>query len=187
MPTVSEVFTIESPWESANKARAALGIKPAERLLFVRIATQTMEFFHRGKLVRSFVISTSLRPPSNVKNSLGTPRGHHEIAQRIGAGQPPGMVFKARVCTGHHFNELSAEADTGNLITSRILWLRGLEAGVNRGGDVDTHARYIYIHGTNREATLGQPQSAGCVLMRNLEIVELYEEVRTGDHVLIVD
>ncbi|ATC65905.1 L,D-transpeptidase [Nibricoccus aquaticus] len=187
MPTVSEVFTIDSPWESANKARASLGIKPAERLLFVSIAKQTMQFFRAGKLIRSFVISTSKKPPSNVKNSLGTPRGHHEIVERIGAGQPPGMVFKARVCTGHHFSELSAEADTGNLITSRILWLRGLETGVNRGGEVDTHDRYIYIHGTNRESTLGHPQSAGCVLMRNLEIVELYDDVRTGDHVLIVD
>ena len=146
-----------------------------------------MQFFLKGKLVRSFVISTSKKPPSNVKNSLGTPRGHHEIAERIGAGQPPGMVFKARVCTGHHFSELSPAVDTGNLITSRILWLRGLEPGVNRGGEVDTYDRYIYIHGTNREALLGQPQSAGCVLMRNLDIVELYEEVRTGDHVLITD
>ncbi len=187
MPTVSEVFTIDSPWESANKARASLGIKPAERLLFVSIANQTMQFFLKGKLVRSFVISTSKKPPSNVKNSLGTPRGHHEIAERIGAGQPPGMVFKARVCTGHHFSELSPEADTGNLITSRILWLRGLENGINRGGGVATHDRYIYMRGTNREALLGQPQSAGCVLMRNLEIVELYDDVRTGDHVLIVD
>ena len=144
-----------------------------------------MQFFRKGTLVRSFVISTSKKPPSNVKNSLGTPRGHHEIAERIGAGQPPGMVFKARVCTGHHFSELSAEADTGNLITSRILWLRGLESGVNRGDEVDTYDRYIYIHGTNREDSLGQPQSAGCVLMRNLEIVELFEEMRIGDHVLI--
>jgi hypothetical protein len=146
-----------------------------------------MQFFRRGILVRSYVISTSKRPPSNVKNSLGTPRGHHEIAERIGAGQPAGMVFKARVCTGHHFNELTPEADNGNLITSRILWLRGLEAGVNRGGDVDSYERYIYVHGTNREALIGQPQSAGCVLMRNLDIIELYEDVRTGDHVLIVD
>ncbi len=187
MPTVSEVFTIDSPWESANKAAAALGIKPAERLLFVQISTQTMQFFFRGKLVRSFAVSTSKRPPSNVKNSLGTPRRLHEIAERIGAGQPPGIVFKARVSTGHHFHELSPAADDGNLITSRILWLRGLEPGVNRGGDVDTYERYIYIHGTNREDRIGEPQSAGCVLMRNLDIVELYEHVRAGDLVWIVD
>jgi Uncharacterized protein conserved in bacteria len=146
-----------------------------------------MQFFARGKLVRTFVVSTSKRPPSNVKNSLGTPRGLHEIAERIGAGQPPGIVFKARVSTGHHFRELSPALDNGNLITSRILWLRGLEPGVNRGGDVDTYERYIYIHGTNREDLIGEPQSAGCVLMRNLDIVELYEHVRTGDLVWIVD
>jgi hypothetical protein len=153
----------------------------------VRIETQTLQFFRRGELVRSYVISTSKRPPSNIKGSLGTPRGLHEIAERIGAGQPPGMVFKARVSTGLHFNELQPNADDGNLITSRILWLRGLEDGVNRGGDVDTYERYVYIHGTNREDRLGEPMSAGCVLMRNLDIVELYEEVRAGDQVLIVD
>jgi hypothetical protein len=194
MPTVSDVFTRDSVWESANKARTALGFKPAVRLLFVRIATQTMQFFREGELVRSYVISTSARPPSNLKNSLGTPRGHHEIAERIGAGQPPGMVFKGRVPTGRHFLELVAanaapasDVAMGSLITSRILWLRGLEPGVNAGGDVDTHARYIYIHGTNREDRLGTPQSSGCILMRNDEIVALHEEVRRGDGIWIID
>jgi len=79
------------------------------------------------------------------------------------------------------------QTDSGNLITSRILWLRGLEAGVNLGGQVDTHARYIYIHGTQREDRIGEPLSAGCVLMRNADIVELFEEVRTGDLVWITD
>jgi hypothetical protein len=173
--------------ELATKTCAALGIKPTERLLLVHIHTQTLQFFRQGKLVRSFVVSTSKRPPSNIKNSLGTPRGLHEIAERIGAGQPPGMVFKARVPTGRHFHELAEAEDTGNLITSRILWLRGLEPGVNLGGEVDTYERYVYIHGTNREESLGHPQSAGCVLMRNIEIVELYDELRRGDHVLILD
>lgn len=97
------------------------------------------------------------------------------------------MVFKARVPTGRHFSEVPEKADNGNLITSRILWLRGKEAGVNQGGEVDTYNRYVYIHGTNREAELGCPISAGCVVMRNIEIVELYEQVRTGDLVLIID
>ena len=92
--------------------------------------------------------------------------------------------------TGRHFSELP-DADTHpNLITSRILWLRGLESGVNQGVNaagesVDTHARYVYIHGTNHEDRLGTPQSAGCVLMANLDIIRLYEEVRTGDLVWI--
>ena len=178
---------METPLGLVTKTCLRLGIKPADRLLFVRIGTATLQFYRKGVLVRSYPVSTSRRPPSNIKNSLGTPRGLHEIAERIGAGQPPGMVFKSRIATGHHFSELSDAAAQDNLITSRILWLRGLEPGVNRDDDVDTYARYIYIHGTNHEARIGEPMSAGCVLMRNLDIVELYEEVRAGDQVLIVD
>jgi lipoprotein-anchoring transpeptidase ErfK/SrfK len=98
------------------------------------------------------------------------------------------MVFKARVPTGRHYSELPDE-DAGhrNLITSRILWLRGLEPGVNSGDGVDSHGRYIYIHGTQREDEIGKPMSAGCVLMRNQDIIELYEEVRAGDLVWIGD
>ena len=174
--------------EQVNKTCARLGIKPGERLLVVRIGTATLQFFRGGALVKSYVISTSKRPPSNVKNSLGTPRGLHEIAERIGAGQPPGMVFKARVPTGRHFSEvLAREPDNDNLITSRILWLRGLEPGVNRGGDDDTYERFVYIHGTNHDERIGEPLSSGCVLMRNLDIVELYEDVRAGDLVYIGD
>src|SRR3954465_3127126 len=182
------LFTSEAPMEQVNKNAARLGIKPGERILTVRIGTGTLQFFRKGALVKSYVVSTSRRPPSNIKNSLGTPRGLHEIAERIGAGQPAGMVFKSRVSTGHHFSEVAEtdpEAANHNLITSRILWLRGLEPGVNRGGDVDTYSRYVYIHGTNHEERLGEPLSAGCVLMRNLDIIELYDEVRTGDLVLI--
>jgi hypothetical protein len=181
------IFTSDSSLDQVNKACARLGIKPGERILVVRIGTATLQFFRLGALVRSYVISTSRRPPSNVRNSLGTPRGLHEIAERIGAGQPPGMVFQARVSTGRHFSELPDAVAEANLITSRILWLRGLEPGVNRGGEVDTFERYIYIHGTNHEARLGEPLSAGCVLMRNLDVVELFDAVRTGDLVSIVD
>ena len=141
-----------------------------------------------GEVVKSYVVSTSKRPPSNVANSLGTPRGLHEIAERIGAGQPPGMVFKGRIPTGRHFLEFAEDhPDAGNLITSRILWLRGLEPGVNLGGNVDTHDRYIYIHGTQCEERIGEPMSAGCILLKNADIVELCEQVRAGDLVWIVD
>jgi hypothetical protein len=177
-----------SPWELVTQTCERLGIKPTERTLLVRISTQTLQFFRAGQLVRSFAISTSKRPPSNMKGSLGTPRGLHQIAERMGAGQPAGMVFKGRVPLGRHFSEFEEDpSDKGNLITTRILWLSGLEPAINQGGDVDTYNRYVYIHGTNREAHIGQPQSGGCVLMRNLDIIELYDEVRTGDRVLIVD
>jgi len=172
--------------ERVTQTCLRLGIKPADRLLLVRIDTATLQFFRKGVLVKSYPVSTSKRPPSNIKNSLGTPRGLHEIAERIGAGQPPGMVFKSRIPTGRHFSELPDAIQETQLITSRILWLRGLEPGVNRDGEVDTYSRYIYLHGTNHEERIGQPMSAGCIELRNLDIIELYEEVRTGDHVMIV-
>lgn len=173
--------------ERVNKTCARLGIKPGERLLAVRIGTATLQYFRKGALVKSYVVSTSSRPPSNIKGSLGTPRGLHEIAERIGAGQPPGMVFKSRVPTGRHFSEFSDAEAARQLITSRILWLRGLEPEVNRGGEVDSYERYIYIHGTNHEDRLGEPMSAGCIEMRNLDVIELYEDVRAGDLVWIED
>ena len=173
--------------KQANETCARLGIKPGERAIVVRISAATLQYYRKGVLVKSYVVSTSKRPPSNIKNSLGTPRGLHEIAERIGAGQPPGMVFKSRAPTGRHYAELPDASVDDNLITSRILWLRGLEPGVNRGGDVDTYERYVYLHGTNLEARLGEPLSAGCVLMRNLDIIELYDEVRVGDLVWISD
>lgn len=144
-----------------------------------------MQFVRGGILVKTYVISTSRRPPSNIKDSLGTPRGLHEIAERLGAGQPPGMVFKARVPTGRHFSELPAAETEPNLITSRILWLRGLEPGVNQGGDVDTFLRYVYLHGTCHEDRIGAPASAGCVRLRNLDVIDLYDRVRVGDWVWI--
>lgn len=149
-------------------------------------------FFQDCALQKSHVISTSLRPPSNVKGSLGTPRGLHAIAEKHGAGTPPGIVFKARVSTGRHFREFDPAQQTDNLITSRILWLRGLEPGVNAGTNaagevVDTYGRYVYIHGTNHEERLGTPFSGGCIEMHNLEIVALFEQVRVGDVVWIED
>jgi lipoprotein-anchoring transpeptidase ErfK/SrfK len=149
-------------------------------------------FFHDCALHRSHVISTSLRPPSNVQDSLGTPRGLHEIGEKIGAGTPPGIVFNTRVSTGRHYSEFDPAAAARNLITTRILWLRGLEPGVNAGTNaagevVDTHDRYVYIHGTNHEDRLGTPNSAGCIEMNNLEILALFDEVRSGDLVWIED
>ena len=176
-----------SPTKQVIQKCAALGIKPANQLLAVHLGTQTMQFYRGGELAGAFVVSTSLRPPSNVKGSLGTPLGLHAVAEKIGHGQPPGMVFKARVPTGRHFNEFSEEENQENLVTTRILWLRGLEPGVNLGGEVDSHDRYIYIHGTNHEERIGTPQSSGCIWMRNLDLVALFEEVRVGDQVWIAE
>ena len=68
-------------------------------------------------------------------------------------------------------------------ILTRILWLEGLLRGVNRGGDVETLRRLVYIYGTADEAAIGQPVSHGCVRMRNRDIVRLFDAVSGGTRV----
>jgi len=178
--------------ERAKERCRALGLKPTSRLITVSIAQQLLGFWQDDCLVKSHVVSTSRRPPSNVKDSLGTPRGLHEISEKHGAGQPPGIVFKARVATGKHFFEYPADEQEKHLITTRILWLGGLEPGYNAGTNpagetVDTKQRYIYIHGTNHEELLGAPSSIGCIELSNLGVLELFDQVRVKDFVWIED
>ncbi len=86
------------------------------------------------------------------------------------------MVFKGRVPV-KHFSEFSEEEQAANLITSRIIRIRGLEPGKNSGEGCDSYARYVYIHGTNHEDRIGQPFSGGCVEMLNRDVVELFDLV----------
>jgi L,D-peptidoglycan transpeptidase YkuD (ErfK/YbiS/YcfS/YnhG family) len=134
-------------------------------------------------------------PVSTAKNGVGsktgsqrTPLGLHRVHSKFGAGEPLGMVFDARRATGKlaaiHTTPVDLPED---VITTRILWLEGLEAGKNRGKGVDSHTRFIYIHGTNEEGLIGQPASHGCVRMRNRDVVELFELVAPGTLVEIVE
>lgn len=134
-----------------------------------------------------FPISTSRQPPSEKQDSYGTPRGLHEVAEKFGAGETEGMIFRGRKPVGKCFHQLAAEENQANLITSRILRLRGLEAGFNQGPGIDSFDRYIYFHGTNHEARIGEPFSGGCIEFRNSDIIELFEMTPRGTQVYIED
>jgi hypothetical protein len=132
---------------------------------------------------RSYAVSTAANGVGNRLDSYKTPFGLHRICQKIGGGQQSGAVFEARETTGRIASDLdNREQDE---ITSRILWLDGLERGVNQGGVYDTYARYIYIHGTSDEKRIGEPVSAGCIRMRNADVIELYDDVLVNDLVVI--
>ena len=115
-----------------------------------------------------------------VGHELGGRRGQ----EVLGAGEPLGMVFKGRLPTGHIFSEFPKDEQQRNLITTRIIRLRGLEPD-NSSAGCDSYARYIYIHGTNHEDRIGEPFSGGCVEMLNTEVVELFEAVAEGDLIWI--
>jgi len=105
------------------------------------------------------------------------------IAQKIGDGAPLNTIFKSRKNTGK-IADIDQQSDE-DYVTSRILWLKGLEPGHNAGPGVDSFARYIYIHGTHEENLIGQPASHGCIRMRNQDVLELFERVQEGTEVLI--
>ena len=47
----------------------------------------------------------------------------------------------------------------------------------------DTHFR---IHGTNQPQTIGHAMSSGCVRMMNHDVIDLYNRVNVGDHVVVL-
>lgn len=163
-----------------------LDIKPTARMLWVSIPRQELELREEGApSPRAFNVSTSAKPPSCEENSFGTPTGLHRIARKIGDGAPLGAVFKGRVATGKCYWDLPPGEQEANLVTTRILWLEGLEPGKNKGPGRDSFDRYIYIHGTNHENKIGEPASGGCIQLRNAEMIELHDSVEAGDLVWI--
>lgn len=173
--------------ESLEAERVALGLEARTDCVVVSIGEQKLAHFRCGVPVAQYVVSTSRAEPSCVENSLGTPTGLHRVAEKIGGDQPNGMVFKSRKPLGFRHWENPDAACKDNLITSRILWLEGLREGHNRGGNRDTHGRYVYIHGTNQAAKLGTPNSHGCVLLGDVEVVRLYATLPAGAYVWIAD
>jgi len=155
--------------------------------LEIDILRQRLRHYAGGRLLREYWVSTARNGPGEVMNSECTPRGRHAICEKIGADAPPGSVFVGRQPTGEIYSPAFAATQPPgrDWILTRILWLSGLEAGVNLGGDVDSRARYIYLHGTPDETPLGVPGSRGCVRMRNRDIIELFDRVEVGDEVLL--
>ena len=157
--------------------------------LRVDLGRQCLELFGAdGACIRRYAVSTGERGAGERSGSLCTPRGRHRIRARIGAGAPAGAVFRGRRPTGEVWTAEFAAAHPGrDWILSRILWLCGEEPGRNRGGEVDTMRRYIYVHGTGDDQPMGVARSHGCVRMRNHDIIELFELVPAGTVVEIVE
>lgn len=153
-------------------------------VLYISVRSQRLYHVVDGTLQGEYVISTARNGLGERKDSFRTPNGLHRITEKIGAGVPTGGIFQERRFTGH---VLHGDSANGDLVTSRILWLDGLEPGVNHGGQVDSHARSIYIHGTGDEASIGRPSSHGCIRMRNADVVALFEQVAVGSIVVILD
>ena len=146
---------------------------------------------HSGNKFCDYPVSTSSLGTGNQNGSYKTPLGRHSIAQKIGSGCAINEVFVGRQPLGVLDDLIKAnEVIPDDIISSRILWLQGEETGLNKGENsqgegIDSFQRYIYIHGTSEEEKIGQPASHGCVRMRNIDVIKLFDLVDEGCQVLI--
>ena len=159
-----------------------------EKILYVSIKSQKLFHIVNNVVVDEYTISSAKKGIGNIKNSDKTPLGLHAIKQKYGQktpiyGRMIARKFEGLIATIYQDTTSSKTDD----ITSRILWLEGLEDGINKGGNIDSYLRYIYIHGTSEEGKLGTPASHGCIRMSNLDVINLFDKVKEGTKVLILD
>ena len=154
--------------------------------LDVCIASQQLTVYADGIAVQRYPVSTAKNGAGELRGSECTPRGWHKIRAKIGADQPLQAVFVGRRATGEIYSaELGRLYPQRDWILTRILWLGGLEPGLNHYGKVDSAWRYIYIHGGPDELMTGGPGSHGCIRMNNADMLALFNRVEAGMKVYI--
>jgi len=158
-----------------------------DNLLFVSIENQKMYRIQSKNIIETYDISTSKYGIGNQMGSNKTPTGLHKINSKYGHKTPVNGRMIGRVFYGQ-IAKIFSDTTTSKTddITSRILWLEGLENGINKGDNIDSYKRYIYIHGTSEEGRIGMPSSHGCVRMKNKDVIDLFNEVAIGTFVLIL-
>lgn len=158
--------------------------KEFDSYLYVSVKQQTMFYIKNGSIVDLFIVSTSKNGTGNTAHSEKTPTGLHAVKSKYGQNTPYCGILESR-----QFNNEIARINVSNdhLITSRVLWLTGLEKGFNNGNYIDTYSRLIYIHGTPSENRLGVAQSSGCIRMSNSDIIDLFDEIPLGLPIIILN
>lgn len=147
------------------------------RLLRVDVGRQTLQLLEEGRITASYPVSTSRFGLGFEEGSFRTPTGRFRISEKIGEGEPSGMVFRGRVPTG----TVSPQGGTDDLVLTRILWLEGADPE-----NANTKERYIYIHGTNQEHLIGTAASHGCIRLRNADMIDLFGRIAEGTAVEIM-
>lgn len=152
----------------------------------VELSQQRLRLWRGHRLLCEYPVSSGRNGPGQGFGSGCTPLGRHRIRIKVGDGCTPGSVFVGRRPTGEIYHPtLAREYPERDWILTRILWLTGDEPGHNRGGQVDTLRRFIYIHGCPDSEPMGEPQSHGCIRMRNAHLLTLFDHVSNGTPVSI--
>jgi hypothetical protein len=172
--------SVDRPQFAALQSRfSSLPVDLCCGLLYVDVVAQRLHWLRERADAVQFPVSTSRFGVGCREGSNRTPLGLHRVEEKIGAGAAPGTVFVGRQACAR------PPADGDDVISTRILWLSGLEPGRNSGPGCDSHDRYIYIHGTPHTGLLGTPASIGCIRMSDDDVVQLFENVVPGTPVVI--
>jgi lipoprotein-anchoring transpeptidase ErfK/SrfK len=158
-----------------------------DEVIYVSTKQQKLYHIKNDSIIKEYIISSSTYGIGSASGSNKTPTGLHSIKEKYGEktpinGKMTGRVFHGHIATIYTDGTKSKTDD----VTSRILWLEGLEKGKNTGEGIDSFKRYIYIHGTSEEGRLGKPASHGCIRMKNKEVIDLYKLLEVGTLVLIL-
>jgi hypothetical protein len=146
--------------------------------VIISVRDQKLVLLRNGSKVATYPVSTSMFGLGDARGRMTTPLGYLAVEKKIGDNVPVGAVFHKRRLTGEILQPNTPGRDP---ITTRIIWLRGLEAQ-------NAHAfqRCIYIHGTPEEKKIGTPASYGCIRMKSKDVAELYDQVPVGALVQII-
>lgn len=157
------------------------------KAIVIDISAQALYLFNNEELINRYPISSSKFGIGNKKNSNKTPLGVHVVQNMIGKNAPLGTIFKARGNTKKIAKIYKDPIDVKtDLVTTRIIWLKGLEPNINVGDGIDSYSRYIYIHGTPEEGLIGQPASHGCIRMLNADVIDLFNNISKKTPVIII-
>jgi len=168
----------DSPADIVAALQSEFPEKNAATLVLVDIQSQQLHLLVDQTIQRSFPISSSRYGLGSKSGSNKTPLGAHYVKRKYGEDAASLTIFKGRQNTGELAKVETRPRATGDdFVTTRILWLSGLEEGINSGPGVDSYKRYIYIHGTHEEGLIGQPASHGCIRMLNNDVIELFDLV----------
>jgi len=184
----AQLLIAQNPVEMINDHCKSKYGQQFKELIYVSIKNQKLYHISDNTINDEYTISSAKKGIGNIRNSDKTPIGLHYIKEKYGQktsinGRMIARKFEGLIATIYQDTSSSKTDD----ITSRILWLAGLEEGINKGGNVDSYQRYIYIHGTSEEGKLGTPASHGCIRMSNLDVINLFDKVKEGTKVLILD
>jgi len=177
--TIHLIFLVSIMISRLDILQAEERLNPDRELsIIIVIADQKLYLLENNIVVKQYDISSSKYGIGNKSGSNKTPLGIHKVAKKFGKKAKANTIFKSRRNIGR-IAEINYDPrkSSGDFVTSRILWLSGLEEGVNKGNGIDSYLRHIYIHGTPDEGLIGIPASHGCIRMKNKDVIELFDLV----------